>query len=208
MSEYSGLKVAELKELLKSRGLSTSGTKPELIARLEENDSQQNTAGNEGGDDASAAEKNDAPTAVTTTTENNNAGTDNTAENTTTEEPKSTETTANSADTKTTEVTATKSDDQSEEKGEDGDQWAKLVIAEYERRLKRSKRFGIADDETEQSLVRVKKFGIEPAKAKKILTATMTQGKKEGRLGGVTKPPVEEAEKLKRRRERFAGNGA
>ncbi|KAA8897391.1 hypothetical protein TRICI_006735 [Trichomonascus ciferrii] len=203
MSEYSGLKVAELKELLKSRGLSTSGTKPELIARLEENDNQQKTAANEGDHDASAAEKKGEPV-----TESNNGAVDQTTEKPSTEEVKNADTTTKPADTKTTEDTTTNADNQPEEKGEEGDQWAKLVIAEYERRLKRSKRFGIADEDTEQSLARVKKFGIEPAKAKKILTATMTQGKKEGRLGGVTKPPVEEAEKLKRRRERFAGNGA
>lgn len=203
MSEYSGLKVAELKELLKSRSLGTSGTKPELIARLEENDNQQNTAANEGGD-ASATEKKDESASAATAEQSNGATGETTAE-----EPKAAEASANPADTKTTGDAAEKSDNQpAEQKGEEGDNWAQLVIAEYEKRLKRSKRFGIADEETEQSLARVKKFGIEPAKAKKILTATMTHGKKEGRMGGVTKPPIDDAEKLKRRRERFAGNAA
>ena len=35
--DYSGLKVAELRELLEAQGLPTNGRKADLIARLEEN---------------------------------------------------------------------------------------------------------------------------------------------------------------------------
>ena len=41
MTEYEALKVAELKEQLRERGLTVSGKKAELIARLQENDEQQ-----------------------------------------------------------------------------------------------------------------------------------------------------------------------
>lgn len=40
MAEYSTLKVAELKKLLTERKLSIAGNKPDLIARLEENDQE------------------------------------------------------------------------------------------------------------------------------------------------------------------------
>lgn len=42
---YNALKVADLKSLLQDRGLSTAGTKPALIARLEEADAAGNTSG-------------------------------------------------------------------------------------------------------------------------------------------------------------------
>lgn len=41
MTEYEALKVAELKEQLRERGLTVSGKKAELIARLQEHDEQQ-----------------------------------------------------------------------------------------------------------------------------------------------------------------------
>lgn len=41
MAEYSALKVADLKKLLTERKLSTAGNKPDLIARLEENDKEK-----------------------------------------------------------------------------------------------------------------------------------------------------------------------
>ena len=44
--DYSGLKVAELRELLEAQGLPTNGRKADLIARLEEN-SEVSTDGEE-----------------------------------------------------------------------------------------------------------------------------------------------------------------
>ena len=45
-TDYSGLKVAELRELLEAQGLPTNGRKADLIARLEEN-SEVSTDGEE-----------------------------------------------------------------------------------------------------------------------------------------------------------------
>lgn len=41
MAEYSSLKVPELKKLLAEKGLSQTGNKADLVARLAENDKQQ-----------------------------------------------------------------------------------------------------------------------------------------------------------------------
>lgn len=198
MSEYSSRKVAELKDLLKARGLSVTGTKPELIARLEESDKEEGS----GQQDEENAGDGEQDVVVEKTTENiADAGTTNNDE----DEIKET-----SAPSKAADTTATSNDNSGEtskegEKEDEAQHLTNMVIAELEKRLKRSQRFGIADDDTEQRLARIKKLGIEPAQAKKILTGTMTKNQSGSKYGGVSKPSVEEAEKLKKRRERFSG---
>lgn len=56
MAEYSSMKVPELKKMLGERGLPQSGNKPDLIARLKEDDEKKEPAGAKTTDSKPAAE--------------------------------------------------------------------------------------------------------------------------------------------------------
>uniref|UniRef100_A0A060SZM4 ARAD1C09372p n=1 Tax=Blastobotrys adeninivorans TaxID=409370 RepID=A0A060SZM4_BLAAD len=184
MVDYSSLKVTELKDMLKSRGLGVSGTKSELVARLQESDA---------GAADKPAESAEEPAEQPATTEN---ATEKAPETTT----DSTETGADkppAEENKSNEQQETKEDQKEPEKEED---LTPLVIQELERRIKRAERFGLADEDTKKQLERIKKLGVDRKVAIKVLTGTQTKGKRDG---AVQKQSREEYEKMKKRRERF-----
>lgn len=227
MTDYSQLKVTELRELLKSRGMATSGTKADIISRLKANDSNAGPTGvvtveeekeePEKEDDLEAAEQSPAQ---------------NKEENVVPIDKEAPNVTANSS-TNTTEVASTTS--ATEEPHEDADQLIATktaeVVEELKKRIERSKRFGEPDQEAIASLKRVEKFGLQGVhRANKILGDPVTQQSNNDRRrhhnnnnrhnggqrrnnnhrgtntsGRVEKTlPTETPEKLKKRRERFA----
>lgn len=135
MSDYVSMKVVELKEMLKSRGLGVTGTKPELIARLEENDRQNEAAQVEEPSVEKVQEDKKTSEPVIPATDNSEQ-IEQVATSNNTEKPAESST--------------------NEEKGDETER----VIKELEKRAARAKRFGIENDESEATIRRIKKFGL------------------------------------------------
>lgn len=171
-TDYNSLKVVELKDLLKARGLGVSGTKPELVARLEQNDAEK-------AEPITTAPVDDSTwVAVESTT-------------TTTAPAKASSETNGEKTAKPDEP----SEDDIKEDNQQIDSETQQVIAELEKRIKRAQRFGTSDDETVAQLKRVKRFGITDRRdINKIL---------HGSSAKVSKPSTEDADKLKKRADRF-----
>lgn len=188
MSEYSSMKVIELKELLKTRGLALSGTKPELIARLEQADKQNNAKEPTQTVDGSAPQE--AAAAPVEGPEPVQSGSE--------KQPKETEGNNNksSSNSTTTAVFEGKSEaDKTEE-----------VIKELEKRAARAKRFGNEDDGSEAMIKRIRKFGLSAMQASNVLKpqnnskiSKSSSTEKDGAKGGVT---IDE-ETLKKRKAKF-----
>lgn len=189
MVDYSSLKVTELKDMLKSRGLGVSGTKSELVARLQESDG----AGSDDKPAESAEEPTEQPAQPATTDNAADKAPETTTETTETsaDKPPAEENKSNG------EQQETKEPQKETEKEED---LTPLVIQELERRIRRAERFGLADEDTKKQLERIKKLGVDRKVAIKVLTGTQTKGRRDG---AVQKQSREEYEKLKRRQERF-----
>jgi SAP domain-containing ribonucleoprotein len=222
--DYNKFKVAELKEMLSTRGLPTSGNKSDLVARLSEADAQKNepqTAVDFGDDllppedeidwDAGDTKKRLPDEAANTLTASAAkpaeakpaapaAPAPVPASKTSPEAPKPSE---------TTEKPATKADDA-----------AALAAIELEKRKKRAERFGIPLNENAKALERAQRFGVATKAPKQQLGGGQRpKNNGSGSLGVQTSKPAgapaapktkviddpAEAEKARKRAERFGG---
>ncbi|CAN6674951.1 protein Tho1p [Trichomonascus vanleenenianus] len=185
MAEYTSLKVAELKEILKQRGLALSGTKAELVERLKQADAE---AEKETEAEEQLPEETVQPDTSAVETENQ-------------PEEKQQE----SAEAPVTEQKAEPAEDNEEASGEGAvtEEEKQRVIDELNKRIARGRRFGDEDSikETEGMLNRVTKFGLERSQVNKILQIKSAKVTKQDRPH---KAPIDDEEKLRRRRERFA----
>lgn len=197
MVDYTGKKVAELKELLKERGLSVSGTKAELVTRLEEADSsvpeeKTETAAADTIAESEADAGDKADTEVDATEEKKDAVSENKEE----------------AGEKSSEVLEDKVETEVVVEEDDG-QKKEEVIAELEKRIKRNERFGANEDqvtELKTQIERIKKFGLEKRQADNVLGAKVLGnkvGKKRRESKSEVKKPLIDEATLKRRQERF-----
>lgn len=196
MVDYTGKKVAELKELLKERGLSVSGTKAELVARLEEADSsisQDKT--DEAAAEAAAAEPEAESKAQVEVAQEDSSTVGETKEDVADKAPEVPQ------DKVETEVVVEEEEDDGEKK--------EAVIAELEKRIKRNERFGANEEqvaELKSQIERIKKFGLEKRQADNVLGAKVL-GNKVGKKRRESKPevkkPLIDEATLKRRQERF-----
>lgn len=232
MTDYAKLKVAELKELLKARGLHVAGTKPELVARLAQDDAAKTAPVDVEKEEPAPVEAEEAVPAkpaaeapapeVPAETERNEPVVE--AEVTEVDppaEPATTTATTTPAAATTTTTTDTTTTATTEE--EDIAAKTAQVVAELKKRIERSKRFngGTPDAEAVASLKRIEKFGLQSfQRADKILAPTLDStphrhrgGRRFSNHGGrrsassrIEKPAVstESSEILKKRRERFA----
>ena len=243
MTDYSKLKVTDLKDLLSARSLPVSGKKEELIARLTESDAAQPPA-DDLGDLAPPEEEYDWDTPTTKTYLSYISGLNTSAAKPETksaavaapapssapssapkqavEAPKpAAGTTAKSPPLPTPAPAPTVADTT--------DAYAALA-AELEKRKRRAERFGIPLAESAKALERARKFGIQPTPAATDDTKKAARGRKFGnqvwtknenaknretKKAGETKAPIPptrkiledpvEAEKAKKRAERFGG---
>lgn len=229
MADYSQLKVNELKEILKERNLPLSGTKKEIISRLEaddaakgDNDAKGDASGEFKTEDKSGDKAEDQTEGNgTKTTESNAPDTAAAAAAEATGDPSSelvvpkepapvTAAPADKAESSNGETPAAQSTE---------DKTAE-VIAALEKKLERAKRFGNEDPDTEKRLARIKKFGLAslPSPASNSAKVSKKQQKKQGNAPkaaqGETKQAkpetpalsAEEEEKRRKRRERFAAS--
>lgn len=161
---YSSQTVSQLRELLKSRGLSTTGVKAELVSRLETFDSEQQAAG-------PTAEPTTEPTTAeepaTATTAENNGGVEALPAN---------ETVAEGTTTAGAEPSGSVDDannQESEETKEEEKEPAVKILSPEERKtaalellnkkLFRAKKFGSEEDvqNVKRDIARIEKFGVE-----------------------------------------------
>lgn len=164
MADYSQLKVPDLRKVLQERGLTLSGNKADLIARLQEDDKKAGaaTAGEDEIDwdeddktaPAQAAAKLPAPK----------------VEPPTTTDPKKAEGEAAPADGAAAPSTATKTEAVPAPEAPKADFSIGIqktdAEKESERRAARAKRFGVTeDDEAKKLAARAKKFGLDTAEA-------------------------------------------
>jgi len=190
MTDYSKLKVTDLKDLLSARSLPVSGKKEELIARLTESDAATPTA-DDLGDLAPPEEDYDWDTPATKTylpgmfdlnartaeTETKPAAAPAAApssapkQSVETPNPTAATTTANSppAPAPTTAPTAADTTDADA-----------ALAAELEKRKRRAERFGIPLEESAKALERARKFGIQPNTATTENAKKAARGKKFG----------------------------
>lgn len=214
MSDYAKLKVAELRELLKGRGLPTTGTKPELTARLVDDDAKKEVVDLDAPEEPSAPVVAEEPTPVAAVPAPAPAAVP---------EPTKDEVTqiADSEPAEPAPAAVPEDEDVATKTAE--------VIEELKKRIERSKRFGGEPDaEAVASLKRVEKFGLQGVyRANKILNQGLSAGNNGGQNGRrngnrrsshgrhnrprqnegrVAKPagPAESSETLRKRRERFA----
>lgn len=215
MSDYAKLKVAELRELLKGRGLPTAGTKPELTARLVEDDTKKEVVVLDAHEEPPAPVVAEEPTPVAAAPAPAPA-----AVLESTEEEEVTQI-ADSALEAPAPAAVPEDDEVATKTAE--------VIDELKKRIERSKRFGGEPDaEAVASLKRVEKFGLQGVyRANKILNNGLSAGNNGGQNGRrngnrrashgkrnrphqnegrVVKAagPAESSETLRKRRERFA----
>lgn len=159
---YSSQTVSQLRELLKSRGLSTTGVKAELVTRLETFDSEQLAA-------ESTAEPATTEQPITTTTaEDSSAVEALPANETVTEDTASAGTGAEALDS-----LDNASNQENEEKKEEEKEPAVKILSPEERKaaalellnkkLFRAKKFGSEEDvqNVKKDIARIEKFGVE-----------------------------------------------
>lgn len=137
---YKEYKVSELKELLKKRGLSTSGTKTELIARLENNDVASDGEGIETGPEKVESPKNE---------ETENPAENNPAIVPTEPSSKASEAGAEAVSNITQEPEEPVTDESITSK----------ALAELETRISRKKKFNEPTEDLEIQMKRIKRFG-------------------------------------------------
>jgi SAP domain-containing ribonucleoprotein len=179
MSNYNSKKVAELKEILKERNLPLSGTKPELIARLEEHDSVSKASA--GNDEQHTSNDSDVVHVDIKSVQ------DSISTKVDAPEPEEKADIEPSAGVSQTKNETTKDDNETE---------ADAVIAELEKRVRRAKKFGDPNDADVliKQINRIRTFGLTQKKESDVLSPLKS--------GQITKSSVSE-ETLKRRRERF-----
>lgn len=146
MAEYSSQTVAQLKEILKERGLSTDGKKADLVKRLQ--DADNNTEA------AQPAE------AAVETTETETVATETLPENPPAEQAPATESTVVAAEAETVKVEAPKP----EPKTLSPEERKQLAVELLQKKISRAKKFGdeAAAEEAQKNLARIEKFGVEP----------------------------------------------
>jgi len=166
MTDYSQLKVPDLKKLLQERSLPVSGNKAELIARLQEAD--RKPSGGAAGEDEIDWDEDDAKTAVAPATiaEIEKAPTPAAAsvQKPTIESSKTADVKADGGEIKADSVVAPATEAAPAPEAPKVDFSAGIektdAEKELERRAKRAARFGI-DAEEQKKLERVKKFGVQ-----------------------------------------------
>ena len=229
MTDYSKLKVTDLKDLLSTRSLPVSGKKEELIARLTESDAAQLPADDLG--DLAPPEEDydwDAPATNTSAAkpETKSAAVPAPAPSSAPKQAvealkAATSTTAKSPSLPAPAPAPTPADTT------DADA---ALAAELEKRKRRAERFGIPLAESAKALERARKFGVQATPAATDDAKKAARGKKfgnqvwtknenakngEAKKAAETKAPVPaarkiledpvEAEKAKKRAERFGG---
>jgi SAP domain-containing ribonucleoprotein len=223
--DYNKLKVTELKEMLSTRGLPTSGNKSDLVARLSDADTKADDPQKavDFGDDLLPPEDEidwDAgDTKKRLPDESANSLTDSAAKPA---EAKPAVPVAPAAAPKTSPE-APPSSETKDEPATSANDAAALAAIEFEKRKKRAERFGIPLNDNAKALERAQRFGVTPKAPKQQLGGG--QRPKNNRGGGqgaqTSKPgaapaapkapkakviddPVE-AEKARKRAERFGG---
>ncbi|KAI5952602.1 hypothetical protein KGF54_003469 [Candida jiufengensis] len=145
MSDYSSQTVAQLKEILKERGLSTEGKKADLVSRLIESDNSTTTT---------TSEQPKVEESITTTTE----------------QPEQTTTSSeNKEEESTLSENQSQRNEESEEKPKEepkvltAEERKQLAIELLQKKISRAEKFG--DDsgveQAKKDLKRVEKFGVE-----------------------------------------------
>jgi SAP domain-containing ribonucleoprotein len=194
MSDYGKLKNAELETLLKDRGLPHTGKKAEMVARLQEDDTQKPSAANEDEidwDDETAEAKettSSAPAQAAPTTASD------APEQSTTTAAVAAAPAADQADA-STEVQAEESDATAQQPAEEHKEPVDFSVGlasttideELEKRKARAKRFGLPeDDETTKALERAKKFGESggPKGLNEALPERIDKRRRDGRDDG------------------------
>ncbi|RDL41122.1 Uncharacterized protein BP5553_01101 [Venustampulla echinocandica] len=187
MTDYSQLKVPDLKKILQERGLVISGNKADLVGRLQENDKK--SGGGATGEDEIDWDEDDTTKAPQATTEaaaaavaaggkgqvpnptavpNQKAAIDPSATNdlkVVEGESKSAEAPAASANASTTEAAPVPEKEEPKPDFTAGIQQTDAE-KEAEKRAARAKRFGVPEDEEAKKLAeRAKKFGLEENEA-------------------------------------------
>ncbi|KAI5961136.1 hypothetical protein CANMA_003910 [Candida margitis] len=160
MADYASQTVAQLKEILKERGLSTEGKKADLVARLTESDS-----GNTGeGTTTTATVEAAAPvTQATVATETGQSG----GANETTENNDQADTTrATTTDTTDTTDTTTATEAKEEKEAPKvltPEERKTLAVELLNKKIARAEKFGdeAAAEQARKDLNRVSKFGVE-----------------------------------------------
>lgn len=147
MADYSSQTVAQLKEVLKSKGLSTEGKKADLVQRLIDNDNEPQ-----------AQPETEQPEKVET---NNNEEKPASSENGKTEENES---------TLKVIMPEEKKEDQSEEKKPKDlspEERKKLAVELLQKKIHRAEKFGdeAGAEAARKDLARVEKFGVEAGTA-------------------------------------------
>jgi SAP domain-containing ribonucleoprotein len=223
--DYNKLKVTELKEMLSTRGLPTSGNKPDLVTRLSEADTKQDgpqTKAVDFGDDLLPPEDEidwDAgDTQKRLPDESASTLTDSAAKPT---EAKPAAPAATSpAPASKTSTEAPNPSETTNEPAPSADDAAAAAALEFEKRKKRAERFGIPLNDNAKALERAQRFGVAPKAPKAQLGGAQRPKNNRGGNQGVqtSKPaaataapkakvvddPVE-AEKARKRAERFGG---
>lgn len=166
MTDYTKLKVSELKELLKERDLPLSGTKSELVNRLEADDAAKGEpAGDAVSGDATEPAAEDNSTGDSTVPVEA-AGGEQPGE----EGPNSTAD-RETAQAETTQAAEVEEPAEPEEPEMSQAEAQQRVIDELEQRLKRHKRFATDPTDTELRLKRIRQFGLADInEAKKLVT--------------------------------------
>ena len=146
MAEYSSQTVAQLKELLKGRGLSTDGKKADLVKRLQDADNE--------------TEKAQPVEATVEVTETETVATEIPTEEAPTEQAQSTELTDATAEVASENKEASKP----EPKTLTPEERKLLAVDLLQKKIARAKKFGddAGAEEAQKNLARIEKFGVEP----------------------------------------------
>ncbi|KAI5949488.1 hypothetical protein KGF57_004698 [Candida theae] len=156
MADYASQTVAQLKEVLKERGLSTEGKKADLVSRLTESDGANSKA------DITTDATAEPSTSNSVVTENEavSEGAENSAQADTT----AATTTTASSDTTTTTTSDTKEESKEEApKVLTPEERKSLAVELLNKKIARAEKFGdeAAAEQARKDLNRVSKFGVE-----------------------------------------------